>query len=179
LLNNRLPEFNIFSLAFLPLLEDEYALAIVHMDHQQRIQLLARDIEVDEGQLSTFPSTQLHATIISANLFPFPADHPPRLVTIYPPGTNGTEDDDDDQLIDSADFLGGVLVVGGKNIILYELVDRDGQEKQKGKRKRLEDRKKSSNPVEKERAREKEAEREGKKRKPRANVAWPWSNVAA
>lgn len=162
-----------FSLSFLPLPEDEYALAIIHFDHQQRIQLLARDIELEDLQLSTFPSTQLHSTMISDRIFPYPTDNPPRLVPVYPP----REDDESIKLQDQ--FLGGVLVVGGKKVLLHELVNKEGQEKQKGKRRRLEDKKKSKDPLELAKAREKEAEREGRRRKPRANVAWPWSDIAA
>ncbi|KAF5360619.1 hypothetical protein D9756_004828 [Leucocoprinus leucothites] len=176
-----LPELNVFSISFLPVPEDEYAIAILHFDHQQRIQLLARDIELEELQLSTHPSTHLHSTMISERIFPYPADSPPRLVPVYPPSTKREDDDDDDEIMDSSDkkFPGGILVAGGKKLLLYELVDRESQEKQRGKRRRLEDKKKSKDPVEKAKAREKEVEREGRKRKPRASVIWPWSDFAA
>lgn len=168
----RLPELNVLSLSFLPLPEDEYALAILYFDHQQRIQLLARDIEVEDLQLSTVPSTLLYSTMISDKLFPYPADNPPRLVPVHPQ-TDGEVHTLQDQ------FRGGVLVVGGKKVLLYELVDKEGQEKQRGKRRRLEGKKSSKDPVELVKAREKEAEREGRRRKPRVSVAWPWSDIAA
>ncbi|KXN88147.1 DNA damage-binding protein 1a [Leucoagaricus sp. SymC.cos] len=170
-----LPELNIFSLSFLPLPDDEYALAILHFDHQQRIQLLARDIELRETQLSTFPSTRLHSTVISDKIFPYPLDSPPKLVPVFP--SSPLKDEDDTMAEQEGHFLGGILVVGGRKLLLYELVDEEGQEKQRGKRKRLEDKKKSKDPLEKAKAREREAERESKRRKPRANVVWPWSDI--
>ncbi|KAF9454820.1 hypothetical protein P691DRAFT_716708 [Macrolepiota fuliginosa MF-IS2] len=171
-----LPELNIFSLSFLPLPEDDYALAIVHFDYQQRIRLLARDIELEDLQLSTLPSTQLHPTTISDKLLPFPADSPPKLVPVYPPRVK----EEEGVYMDApGQFLGGVLIVGGKKVLLHELVNREGQEKQKGKQRRLESKKKSKDPVELAKVRDKEVEREGKRRKPRANVVWPWSDIAA
>lgn len=176
---DRLPELNVFSLSFLPLPDGEYTLAVLHFDHQQRIQLLARDIELEDNQLSMFPSTQLHSTVISDRIFPYPADSPPKLVPVYPPSLVKSEEDEDDVMDSEDQFIGGILVVGGKKMLLYELVNQESQEKQKGKRRRLEEKKKSKDLVESKRAREKEAEREGKKRKPRASVVWPWSDVAA
>jgi DNA damage-binding protein 1 len=173
----RLPENNIFSISFLPLPDDKYALAILHYDYQQRIQLLARDIELEEVQLSTFPSIHLHSTMISDKMLPYPADSPPKLLPVYPPKH---EDGSEDETMWSDDrFLGGVFVVGGKKVLLYELVNSEGQERQRGKRRRLEDKKKSKDPLEKAKAREKETERESRRRKPRASVVWPWSDVAA
>ncbi len=162
-----------FSLSFLPLPEDEYALAIIHFDHQQRIRLLARDIEIEDLQLSTVPSTHLHSTTILDKLFPYPADSPPRLIPVHPPRADGGSD------ISQGQFGGGMLVVGGKKVLLYELVDKEGQEKQRGKRRRLENKKSSKDPVEIAKAREKEAEREGMRRKSRASVPWSWSDIAA
>lgn len=173
--NARLPENNIFSISFLPLPDDEYALAILHYDYQQRLQLLARDVELEEIQLSTFPSTHLHSTMISDRMFPYPADSPPRLVPVHPPSPN--KHDEDGTMVSHSRQYGGVLVVGGKKVLLYELVNNEGQERQRGKRRRLEDKKKSKDPLEKAKAREKEAERESRKRKPRASVVWPWSDI--
>lgn len=176
----RLPELNLFSLSFLPLPDGEYTLAIIHFDYQQRIQLLARDIELEDLQLSSFPSTQLHSTMISDKLFPYPTDNPPMLVPVYATQRKNEEDLEDETMENSqGQFLGGVLVVGGKKLLLYELVDKEGQEKQKGKRRRLEDKKKSKDPLELAKAREKEAEREGRRRRPGATVVWPWSEVSA
>lgn len=74
-------------------------------------------------------------------------------------------------------FQGGVLLVGGNQILLFELSSRESQEKVKGKRKRLEAKKKSTDAVEVSRAKAKELERESRKKKPNAVVEWPWSNI--
>lgn len=156
---------------------DDYAIAILHFDHQQRIQLIARDIEVEEIQLSKSPSTHLHATMISGKMFPYPADSPPRLVPIYPQNTN--KGSNETMVFSDDKFLGGVLVVGGTKLLLYELVDQQSQEKERGKRRRLEHKKRSRDPGTKFKAAEKEAERESRIRKSRVNVIWPWSDIAA
>ena len=76
-------------------------------------------------------------------------------------------------------FKGGVLLVGGRQILLFELSSRESQEKVKGKRKRLEAKKKSTDVAEVSRAKAKEREREGRKKKPNAVVEWPWSQITA
>lgn len=76
-------------------------------------------------------------------------------------------------------FQGGVLVVGGRQILLFELSSRESQEKLNGKRKRLETRKKSIDAAEVARAKAKERERESRKKKPDAVVEWPWSKITA
>jgi DNA damage-binding protein 1 len=114
--------------------------------------------------------------MISGKLFPYPADNPPGLVPVHDPQIKMEEDTMEDT---QGQFLGGVLVIGGKKLLLYELVDQEGQEKQRGKRRRLEDKKKSKNLKEVDKAREKEVEREGRKRKPKATVVWPWSEISA
>ena len=89
------------------------------------------------------------------------------------PSPDPYADSDDDV------FRGGVLVLGGRKLLLFELAGREAQTKQKGKRRRLEEKKASSDPNEAAKAREKEAEREGKRRKPKATIEWPWSDIAA
>lgn len=74
-------------------------------------------------------------------------------------------------------FQGGVLLVGGTQILLFELSSRESQEKVKGKRKRLEAKKKSTDAAEVSRAKVKELERESRRRTPNAVVEWPWSNI--
>jgi DNA damage-binding protein 1 len=76
-------------------------------------------------------------------------------------------------------FLGGVLVVGGKEILLYEVASLQNQEKQMGKLKRLEAKKTSSDLAEASRAREKEQERTNRIRKPKVSIEWPWSELRA
>jgi len=133
--------------------------------------LHARDILLDNLELSDHPSFLLHSTVLTEACFPFPTDVVPRLVTA-PPADNHAGADGDV-------FRGGVLVVGGRRLLLYELAGRDAQEKQRIKRRKLEARKSSSDANEVAKSREKEAERENRKRKPKASIEWPWSEVAA
>lgn len=165
------PELNIFSIAFLPTSVSDYAVAILHLGNKSRVLLHARDILLDNLELSDHPSVLLHPTVLTESCFPSPTDAVPRLVTAPPadhyPGADGDV------------FRGGVLVVGGRRLLLYELAGREAQEKQKIKRRKLEARKSSSDANEVAKSREKEAERENKKRKPKASIEWPWSEVAA
>ncbi|KAH9480543.1 DNA damage-binding protein 1a [Psilocybe cubensis] len=167
-----LPEINVFSYAFLPTLDDEYALAILHFDFQERLQLCARDIDLDAFELSAQFSILLQPTVISDKVVPSPLDSPPRLIPV-PPTT--TEDGD----IPEDAFLGGILVVGGKQIALYELASKESQEKERGKLKRLDSKKKSNDAVEVSKARTKEMERANRRRKATAMVDWPWSEITA
>jgi len=64
-------------------------------------------------------------------------------------------------------------------LLLYGLVDQQNQERERGKRKRLEEKKRSRDPGIKSRAFEKEAKRGGKIIKSLANVVWPWSDITA
>ncbi|KAG5639200.1 hypothetical protein H0H81_005679 [Sphagnurus paluster] len=166
------PELNVLGISFLPLEEDEYAIAIIHLDYQARIQLLARDIILEDLELSNIPSTALAPTAISSKIFPELLTLVPTLVSI-PADNKGDDEDDEDA------FLGGVLVVGGKKIVMYELADSRSQEKQRAKRSRLDSRKKSKNQIEVEKAEEKEMEREARTRNPQASVEWPWNEVLA
>lgn len=165
------PELNIFSIAFLPTSASEYALAILHLGNKHRVLLHARDILLDGFELSDYPSVLLHPTPLAETCFPFPTEVVPRLLTAPPA--------DYDADTDSDAFRGGVLVVGGRKLLLYELAGRDAQEKQKAKRRKLEARKSSSDVNEVAKAREKEAERESRRRKPKASIEWPWSEVSA
>ena len=168
----RLPELNLFGLAFLPVPDDEFAIAILHMDYHERVQLIARDILIGDLELSTHPSTVLHPTPISPKIFPCPTECIPQLLSVPP--SRSTSDEDDEE-----GFSGGVLIIGGKKILLFELASTFGQIKQRGKRRRLEAKKKSADSAEVEKGKEKEMEREGRKRKPKGSVEWPWSEVTA
>jgi DNA damage-binding protein 1 len=152
-------------------LDDDYTLAILHLDYQQRLQLCARDIDVDAFELSQYPSSMLNSTFISNKIIPYPTDSVPHLIPIQPEAT------DDGINMCEYNFQGGVLVVGGMQILLFELSSRGSQEKVKGKRKRLEAKKKSTDAAEVFRAKAKELERESRKKKPNAVVEWPWSNI--
>ena len=152
---------------------DDYTLAILHLDYQQRLQLCARDIDVDAFELSQHPSSLLNSTFISNQTIPYPTDSVPRLIPVQP------ETVDDGINIREYSFQGGVLLVGGMQILLFELSSSESQEKVKGKRKRLEARKKSTDAAEVSRAKAKELERESRKKKPNAVVEWPWSQISA
>lgn len=165
------PELNIFSIAFLPTPASEYAVAILHLGTKHRVLLHARDILLNDLELSDHPSVLLHPTPLSETCFPFPTDVVPRLLTAPPADYHAGTDSDV--------FRGGVLVVGGRKLLLYELAGKDAQEKQKVKRRKLEARKSSLDVNEVAKAREKEAERDSKRRKPKASIEWPWSEVAA
>ena len=148
-------------------------MAILHLDYQQRLQLCARDIDVDAFELSQHPSSLLNSTFISNKIIPYPTDSVPRLIPLQP------EAIDDGININEYSFQGGVLLIGGRQILLFELSSRESQEKVKGKRKRLEARKKSTDAAEVSRAKAKELERESRKKKANAVVEWPWSQITA
>lgn len=175
----RLPELNVFSLTFLPDTNEDYPLAILHIDYQDRVQLLARNILVDDLELSTYPSAALPPTSIPAKILPFPTDSIPRLISVPAGAPKDFEDDDDQDEDDDKVFLGGVMIVGGRKILLYELASAQKQAKQTGKRRRMEKGKKSGDVVEVAKAKEKEKEREARFRKARGSVDWPWSDVTA
>lgn len=164
----RIPELNLLALAFLPLLYSGGSLAILHIDHQDRLQLLSRDINITDLEMSPAPSTLLPSTSISSRSLPL-TESLPTLIPIPP-----SLDDESD-----AASPGSILVVGGRKLLLYELASIDWQEKQKGKRRRLDSRKRSMDSSEVIKAKEKEKEREVKKRKPKATIEWPWSEVTA
>lgn len=160
-----LPQANLLSLAFLPTEDDEFVLAILHIDHHERTQLLAMEINVEEVELTA--STLLQPTAISSKMVPCPANQIPKMLPVNK--DLGGEDA----------FRGGILILGGRKIILYELTSSESQRKQKGKTKRLEARKSSTDQTIVNSAMAKEKERETRKKKARATIEWPWSQVAA
>ncbi|KAH6912768.1 mono-functional DNA-alkylating methyl methanesulfonate N-term-domain-containing protein [Coprinopsis sp. MPI-PUGE-AT-0042] len=156
-----LAEFNLLSLAFLPV--DEYALAILHLDNQSRVKLLAREIPSEaEAEVSNFPSVLLQTTVIPNKIITYPADLVPQLIPVPPGG--GTE--------------GGMLIIGGTSILHYELASEDAQNKTQGKLDRIEKQLSDPDPEKVKQAKAKMAERESKKRKSAASVPWPWEEVA-
>ena len=148
-------------------------MAILHLDNQQRLRLCARDIDVEAFELSQHPSSLLNSTFISNKIIPYPTDFVPRLIPVQP------EIIDDGMNTNEHSFQGGVLLVGGYQILLFELSSKESQEKVKGKRKRLEARKKSTDAAEVSRAKAKELDRQSRKKKPNAVVEWPWSQITA
>lgn len=168
----RLPEINVFSLAFLPREEDLYTIAILFLNGKGRLQLCARDVAIDEQESSSHYSFLLHPTIIPDKVVPFPTEHSPQLIPVPP-----NESLEEDSL--GGTFDGGVLVVGGREILMFNLASPQSRAKQMGKSKRLEAKKKGSDLVEAARARRKEQERMERIRKPNGSVEWPWSELRA
>ena len=159
-------ELNLLSLTFISTSADSYTLAMLHFDFQQRLQLLARDIQIDEHQLSPTPSQLLPPLSLPGKWF-YIDEQTPRL--IFVPSADSNDDECE----------GEILVVGGRNILLYDLASSDALEQNYRKSRRMEKKKKSRNAEEAASAKQKEKEMEWKKKKARAAVAWPWSEVTA
>jgi DNA damage-binding protein 1 len=164
----RVSELNILSLAFLPVASGSYAIAILHLDHNQNLQLLARDLNLSERELSPEPSLLLPPTILSSSAFA-PTEASACLVTVHPQQSNGTEET----------IPGGVLVLGGRKIRFFELSSAEWQEKHRGRQEKLQSQKKNADRSLRRNAKEKQKGREIKKRKAKATVEWPWREVTA
>ncbi|OCH88473.1 hypothetical protein OBBRIDRAFT_780096 [Obba rivulosa] len=162
------PEMNILALSFLHTDAETYTLAILHYDSQRRIQLLSRDLDLENYELSPAPSVLLLGTPLSSATFP-PMETSPLLVPVPP---TASADDEDGH-------LGGILVLGGRKLLFFEHTSEDRQEVKRDKRRRLAKRLSSSTPSEVTKAKEKEKEREARKVKPKFSVKWPWSEVTA
>jgi DNA damage-binding protein 1 len=143
-----------------------YTLAMMHIDYQQRLQLLTRDLSIEDLQLSTLPSPLLPSLPVPGKLFSTAMDDDGTPAIIHIPSYSGDEDDD---------FEGGILIIGGRKIMLYDFVDVETQVKRERRKKRA-DKKKPAGDTE---AIAKEKGMEWKKRKARAVVEWPWAEVTA
>ncbi|KAL6302826.1 mono-functional DNA-alkylating methyl methanesulfonate N-term-domain-containing protein [Sparassis latifolia] len=165
------PEFYILALTFLHTSPGTYAIGILHYDHEQRLQLLSRDLDLENLELSAAPSTILPITVLSVSTFPS-MDTPPLLIPVPPYTQEGTEDD-------FGTHLGGVLVVGGRKIIFYEHASQERRDIKRDKQRRSAKRKASAVQADAQKATEKDKEREGRKLKPKISVKWPWSEVTA
>lgn len=159
----RLPETNLISLTFLPI--PEPCLAILFLDFQGRLQLCARDINIEGFELSAHPSILLKPTNIPDKVVPFPTDIKLHLIPVSPIEDAGEA------------FPGGIMVAGGRQVLLYELASEQTQENQRGKIRRAEARLKSTEPAQATKARDKEQEKGFKKRKPMYLVEWPWNEM--
>ncbi|KAI0917003.1 hypothetical protein AcV5_007593 [Taiwanofungus camphoratus] len=168
-----IPELFVLGLSFLYTGEGAYALAILHYDHQQRLHLLSRDLDLSNLEVSAAPSTLLPMTILSSSTFPS-MDTPPLLIPV-PPFKSPHETDDDP----AGSHLGGLLIVGGRKVLFFEHASQERQEVRREKQRRTAKRLSAAAQAEAQKAREKEKEREGRKVKPRASVKWPWSEVTA
>lgn len=162
----RVSELNILSLAFLSVGARNYSIAILHLDYNQNLILLAHDLILSERELSPEPSLLLPQTMISAFAL---TEAPPSLVTVPPQQLHGTEES----------VPGGVLVLGGRKIRFFELSSEEWQEKYRGRQRKLESKKKSADRSPEGKAKEKQKGREMKKRKAKATVEWPWFEVTA
>lgn len=172
----RVPELNLLAFAFLHThAKRTYSLALVHLNHRRQVQLLSRDINLDELELSSDHSNMLVTTVLSERVLPS-LDPPPFLIPV-PVHAVGSEDDEGND--DSPAHRGGVLVLGGKKIMFYEHATKDQQDKRKGKQRRLSKRLESEKQSEVAKAREKEKERESRKVKSRTSVKWPWAAITA
>jgi DNA damage-binding protein 1 len=157
---------NILSLAFLSVGARNHSIAILHLDHNQNLILLAHDLILSERELSPQPSLLLPQTIIPALAL---TEAPPSLVTVPPQQLHGTEES----------VPGGVLVLGGRKIRFFELSSEEWQEKHRGRLQKLGSKKKSVDRSPEGKAKEKQKGREIKKRKAKATVEWPWFEVTA
>jgi DNA damage-binding protein 1 len=161
----RITELNLLDITFVSTSRDMYTLAMMHIDYQQRLQLLTRDLSVEDLQLSPLPSPLLPSLSIPGKLFSTVMDDDGTPTIIHIPSY---KDDDDD-------FEGGILIIGGRKIMLYDFVDVETRAKRESKKKRA-DKRKATGDAE---ANNKEKVMEWKKRKARAMVEWPWAEVTA
>ncbi|KAI0720554.1 CPSF A subunit region-domain-containing protein [Cerioporus squamosus] len=171
-----LPELNLLAFTFLHTKEDkQHTLGLLHLNHRRQIQLLCRDVDLKEFELSPAHSNLIITTLLSDRAFPS-LDPPPLLVPIPPYPHGNAEEGTDPEL---ADHRGGVLVLGGKKIVFYENSTNFQQGTRKDKQRRLSKRLASDKQADVTKAREKEQERDSRKVKPRASVKWPWGPVTA
>lgn len=138
------------------------------MDHNQNLQLLARDLNLSERELSPEPSLLLPPTILSSSALE-PTEVSACLVTVHPQQSNGTEET----------TSGGVLVLGGRKIRFFELSSSEWQEKHRGRQQKLQSQKKNADRSLGTNAKEKQKGRDIKKRRAKATVEWPWREVTA
>jgi DNA damage-binding protein 1 len=153
----RTPEFNILSLAFLSSKETKHIIAILYFDCDEKIRLHARELSTSAYELDPTPSLFLRECVPSPGAFAL-SDIAPSLIPVPP-----LVYDDSDET-----FRGGVLLVGGRKVILYEVTDSKYRRHHK-----------SSKSISKE---GKDAEKGPVKDsggKPRNSVDWPFAEVSA
>ncbi|KAJ7069995.1 mono-functional DNA-alkylating methyl methanesulfonate N-term-domain-containing protein [Mycena amicta] len=176
----QITEYVILSLAFLPPTPDErYTIALLHLDPERRVQLRAHAVDIKDLDISRDVSDVLVPTSIPWKILPIPeaGDPVPMLIPVGRPAA--FQDLRADEEGDPSTFIGGVLVVGGSKVLLYELSGESGRAKQQNKRRRLEEGKTSRFSERREKVAAKETERQKRKRKPKAVVDWPWSQVTS
>ncbi|KAI0826862.1 CPSF A subunit region-domain-containing protein [Trametes gibbosa] len=170
-----LPEINLLSFTFLYTnRKDRFTLALLHYTHRRQLQLLSRDVLLEDLELSPTHSNSLITTLLSERTFP--SLEPPPLLVAIPPYSTGDDDDDDDT---GPSHRGGVLVLGGRKVAFFENASQYQQDTRKEKQRRLSKRLSSAVQAEVSKAKEKEKERETRKIKARATVKWPWAAITA
>ncbi|PCH40170.1 hypothetical protein WOLCODRAFT_67201 [Wolfiporia cocos MD-104 SS10] len=170
-----IPELYLLALTLLHTPQGTYTLVLLHYDYQQRLQLLARDIDLDE--VFAPRSLTLNGGVLSSSTFPASTLEAPLLLIPVPPHTTSEMVDVDEEGVSS--HLGGVLVLGGRQVLFVECASPARQDVRKGKQHRSSARTAGADAMKAAKAREKEKEREERKVKPRAGVKWPWSEVVA
>lgn len=171
-----IPEYTLIAFSFLPVpvsTPSEPILALIHRDHLQRTQLLARAIDLEQREIDPVPSTALPATLLSDRDFPFLSEYEnhPTLLPLAP----ASDADDDDE---NETWKGGMLILGGRKICAFQLAGTRWQARRRAKLEKTEKDKKKGG-AKGEAAKEKNKKREEVKRKPRAAIDWPWGEVSA
>ena len=154
-------------MAFLSVGTGNYAIAILHLDLDQNLQLLARDLILSEHELSHEPSLLLPPTIISSSALTL-TEASPRLVPIHPQQSRAKKEP----------IPGGILVLGGRKIRYFENSSAEWKEKYRERQQKLESQRDADRSLGGE-AKDKQKGREIKKRRAKATVEWPWREVAA
>lgn len=174
--SHRLPELNLLAFTFLYTEEEgRHTLALLHLNHRQQIQLLCRDVDLSEFELSPAHSNLLLTATLSDKTFPS-LESPLVLVPIPSHTTDGEDVEGDD---DAPAHRGGVFVLGGRKILFYEHSTQEQQDTRKEKQRRLSKRLASEDATQVAEAKEKEKQRESRRIKARATVNWPWAAVTA
>ncbi|KAF7291738.1 CPSF-A domain-containing protein [Mycena chlorophos] len=173
-------EYTILGLTFLPPAPDDpYPLALLFLDPSQKRRLIAHSVDLSDLDISREPSDALHPTALPSSLIPIPhsVSEGPVPILIPVPCPAEFQESAAEKEADPSTFFGGVLVVGGKKIVLFELPGKSGSFKQGNKRRRLDESKRSASH--REQAVAKEQERYNRKRKAKARVDWPWSEISS
>jgi DNA damage-binding protein 1 len=145
-------------------------LAILHRDHQQRIQLLSRELNIEQFELSLQPAVLLQPTQLSTASFPS-VDSPPILVPVLANPDNAATGLEES-------FPGGVAIVGGRKIVVHQLAPAEWQQKRKKQKRESKRKSSSASTLSKSRDQDK-TDSKSMKRKPYCSVEWPFGEVHA
>ncbi|KAH8824837.1 mono-functional DNA-alkylating methyl methanesulfonate N-term-domain-containing protein [Flagelloscypha sp. PMI_526] len=168
----------VLAMTLIPSSSTDIAIALLRMDREEAIQLYGLNINFDEIETT-------HSALFAPTTIPsfHDADHPPHLVCVpklVNPEHMEVDGDDDENIASSASvFRGGILVLGGDKVYLYEFRKSGSIQRNEAKLGQMEaDKTASDSPVAR-KAFEKERAMFGRKRKPEYSVEWPWSFVSA